>query len=179
MSLCIATNCTEQSPWEADTYSDIKEIHRILRNLKLHDLVLNNQPLISVMRHTNLIYALPSYFCNISLSIVFQLCLGLPSWHSYFSFTHQNLTYNSLLPHKCHMPHPKYFSWFDNPRNIRWIQIVKLISMQFLPVPRYQLPLVPRYCFSTLCSNILSLRSSSSVREKVSYPQKRKYSFIS
>jgi len=37
MFLQLANNCTEQSPWKADSYSDIQKIHRILRNSNFHD----------------------------------------------------------------------------------------------------------------------------------------------
>jgi hypothetical protein len=40
MSLYLATNCTEQNPWKADSYSDIQKIHRILRNSNFHYLII-------------------------------------------------------------------------------------------------------------------------------------------
>jgi hypothetical protein len=50
---------------------------------------------------------------------------------------------------------------------------MKLLSMQFPPVPSYFLPLRPNIFLSTVFSNILSLCSSLNVRDRVSHPYKR------
>ena len=42
------------------------------------------------------------------------------------------------------MPRPTHSSRFDHPNNIEWVQIVKLLIMQFSPLPCYRVPLRPK-----------------------------------
>jgi hypothetical protein len=71
------------------------------------------------------------------------------------------------------MPRPFYSSWFDHPINIWWaVQIIKLLSMYFPPLPCHLALLSPNILLCTLFSDTLSLRSSLNVNYQVSHPYK-------
>ena len=75
-------------------------------------------------------------------------------------------------------PHTRYMSRssnsrFHHPHNIGWaVQIIKLLIMQFSPLPCTSSLLSPNIVFSTLFSNTLSLRSSLIVSDQISHPYK-------
>ena len=72
---------------------------------------------------------------------------GSPKWLFPSGFPPKTL-YTSLLspPHTNHMTHPSHSSRFDHPNNIgRGIQIIKLLIMQFSPLPCHLDPLRIKY----------------------------------
>ena len=65
-------------------------------------------------------------------------------------FFHQSLHQNPLctcpVPHTSHMPYPSYFSLFCHSNNIWWgVETMKLLIVQYLPLPCYLVPLRPTY----------------------------------
>jgi len=52
------------------------------------------------------------------------------------------------------------------------VQIIKLLIRYFSPLPRYLVPLKPKYLLVALVSNTLNLRSSLSVSDQVLHPYK-------
>ena len=51
---------------------------------------------------------------------------GSPKWPIFFTFSHQNPVYASLLPHTRYMSRPSHYSRFDHPNNIGCgLQIIK------------------------------------------------------
>ena len=54
----------------------------------------------------------------------------------------------SPLTHTRYMPRPSHSSRVDHPNNIWWVvQIIKLLIMQFSPLPCYLVPPIPKYSF--------------------------------
>jgi hypothetical protein len=73
----------------------------------------------------------------------------------------------------CHFYRPSHYSRFEHPSNICWrIQIIKLLIMQFSPLPVIPSLLGPNFSLSTLFSNTLRLRHSLNVCDQVSHPYK-------
>jgi hypothetical protein len=71
------------------------------------------------------------------------------------------------------MPCPSHYSWFYHSNNIWWgVRTIKLLIVQYLPLPCCLVPLDPQTFPRTLLSNPLSLRSSVNVRVHVSHPYK-------
>jgi hypothetical protein len=71
------------------------------------------------------------------------------------------------------MPRLCQSSGFDHPGSTGWeVQIIKLLVMQFSPLPYYFVPLGPNILLNTLFSDTLSLRSSLSASDQVSHPNK-------
>jgi hypothetical protein len=69
------------------------------------------------------------------------------------------------------MPRPSHSSRFYHTNNSLWkVQIVKLLIMQFSPLPYYLFD--PNVLLNTLFSDTLNLRSSFNVSEHVSHPYK-------
>jgi len=78
-----------------------------------------------------------------------HLHLGLPSGLFPSGFPTKTL-YTLLLypplPHTCYKPRTFHSSWFYNPNNIEWsIQIIKLLIIQFSPLPCYLISIKPKY----------------------------------
>ena len=74
-------------------------------------------PLVPVPGQINPVYATPSHFLKIDLSIIFPSTLGSSKWPLSLRSSHQNPIFTSSLPHTCYMPRP-YSSRFDRPNNI-------------------------------------------------------------
>jgi hypothetical protein len=52
-------------------------------------------------------------------------------WSLSLRFPHQNPAFASHLSHKCYMPGPSHFAWFDRPNNFCWrLQIIQQPSTQ-------------------------------------------------
>ena len=104
---------------------------------------------------------------------------GSSKWSLSLRLPHQNPVDTSLLPHMCYVPCPSHSYQFDHPINI-WcvVQIMKLLIVQFLPLPCHLSPLRPKYSSQLAISNSLSLCSSISVSFQVSHPYKRKRKII-
>jgi len=151
--------------WEANRFSVSQEIPRILRNQKILLLYLK-APATRPNSETDqprpcLLY--PSVWRYILL-LSTLLRLDLPK----FSSLHQNSISTSPLRHMGYMPRPSHSSRFCHSNNIRWaVQITRLLHSPVTPSL-----LGPNMLLNTLFSNTLSLRSSLSVRDQVSYPYK-------
>ena len=77
---------------------------------------------------------------NIILSSTPRFC----KWSLSLRSPHQNPLCISPLSHTCNMPRPS--PRFDHPNNIWWaLQIIKLLIVQFSPVPCYLVPFRPKY----------------------------------
>jgi hypothetical protein len=69
---------------------------------------------------------------------------GSSNWSLSLRFLHQNpvCTLSSHLLHTCYMPCPFHSSSFVHMNNIWWaIQIIKLLIMQFSPLPCFLIPI--------------------------------------
>jgi hypothetical protein len=72
------------------------------------------------------------------------------------SFSHKNLVCTSPFPHNV-LPAHIIFSRFDHPNNISWVlQIIKLLIMQFSPLPQFLRLSKAQIFSSALCSQASS-----------------------
>jgi len=73
-----------------------------------------------------------SHLLKIHFNIILPCKPVSSKWSLSLRFQHQHLVYTSVLPHRCHMPHPTH-SRFYHPNNIGWeVQIIKLLVYSFL-----------------------------------------------
>ena len=117
----------------------------------------------------------PAYLIYRRLILIFsshtRLCL--PNCLILSGFPTKSRMHLSSLPYVPHAPPPSR-PRFDRPNNIWYgIQIIKLLTMQYPPIPCYLVPLRPSIFLSALFSNTLSLCSSLNVKDQVSNPYKR------
>ena len=88
----------------------------------------------------------PSYSLKIYINIIIPSTSGSSKWAFCSTFPHQNPVYTSPLHHTRYMSRPSHSSRFYHPNNIWWaVQIIKLLIMQFSPLPCYLVPLRPKY----------------------------------
>ena len=69
-------------------------------------------------------------------------------WHLPLRFLHQNPVCTSLCQ-MWHIPHPSHSSWFPHSNNNWWgVQIMKLLTLQFPPIPSSSLKpkYLPQHC---------------------------------
>ena len=122
---------------------------------KVHYRVYKCPPPVPVLSHIDPVHAFHPTSWRSILIPSSHLSLGLPNCLFPSGFpTKYLLSY----PHTCYMPCPFYSSWFYYPNGIWWrVQIIKLLVMQFSPLPCYLVPLSPNIILSTLFSNTLIL----------------------
>ena len=149
MYLCtyLRTYSMQQRPsWEANRFSASQEIPHILWNMKVHYPIHKCPPPVPILSQLDPVRAPTSHFLNIHLNIILPSTPECSKWSLSFRFPHQNLFYTFPLPHACYMPRPFHSSRYDHPNNIGWaVQIIKLLIMQFLPLPCYIVPQGPNY----------------------------------
>jgi len=86
------------------------------------------------------------HFLKIHLNIILPSTPGSPQRSPPFRLPHQNPVHVPLLPRRRYMPHPSHSLLFYHPRSIGWgVQIIKLLIMQFYPLPYKLVPLRPKY----------------------------------
>ena len=163
----------DQSPsWKANNFSASREIPRISWNPKVHYRIHKFPPPDPILCQLNPVHTHTSYFLKIHLNIILPSTPGSPKWSLSLMFPHQNPVYTSPLPCTCHMPRPSHYSRFDHPNNIWWsVQITKLLIDVVFSTTLLPRPSGPNIILNTLFSNILSLRSSLNVSDKVSHPR--------
>ena len=112
-----------------------------------------------------------SHFLKIHLNIILPSMPGSSKYPLSQRFPHRNSVYVSPLPDTCYMPRPSPY-WFDHLNNILWVQVIKLLFMEFSRLPCISSLLGPNIVLNTLFSYTLSLHSSSDVSDQVSHPYK-------
>ena len=66
-------------------------------------------------------------------------------WYLSLKFPHKNPLCTSLIHCTCNMTRPSLSSWLSHPSNIRWEQIIKLLTTPSPPLPCYLVPPRPLY----------------------------------
>jgi hypothetical protein len=141
------THSIEQSSsWEANRFSASQEIPCILWNPKVNYHIHKSPQPVPILSHFDPVHAPTSHFLKIHLNIILPYMPGSSKWSLSPRFPHQNPIYTSILPHICYMSHPSHSSPFNHQNNIGWgVQIIKVLMMQFSPLPCYHIPLRSRY----------------------------------
>ena len=105
-------------------------------------------PLVPLLSQINPVQILTSMFFKIHFHIILLLTPWVFQVALSFRIPHQNPVYASTLPYTRYMPRPSHSSRFDHPNDIWcWVQVTKLLPMQFSPIPSYLLPLkTPLQC---------------------------------
>jgi len=136
----------EQSPsWETNWFSASQEIPRISWNPKVHYCIHKWPTPVPTLSQLDPVHTPTSYFLKVHLNFILQTTSGSPKWSLSLRFPHQNPVYASPLTHMPYMPCPSHSSQFYHPNNIgRGVQI-KLLIMQFSPLPCYFVPPRPKY----------------------------------
>ena len=133
----------EQSPsWEANQFSASEEIPSILWNLKFHCHIHKCPPPVPVLSQINPVHSPTFHFLKVHFNILPSMP-GSSKLSLSLRFPHQNPLYTSPVPHTC----PAHLILFYF---ITWT----ILGEEY----------------RSLFSNILSLRSSLSVRDQVSHP---------
>jgi len=143
----LLTPSMEQSPsWEANRFS-ASQIPRTLWNLKFHYRIYKCLPPVTILSQLDPVRTPTSHFLKTHLVIILPSMPGSPKWSLSLRFPHQNPVDASALPHtSCYMPRPSHSCQFYHLNNIGWsVQIIKLLIMQFSPLPCYLVPLRPKY----------------------------------
>jgi len=118
-----------QSPSEANRYSARQEIARILWNPNVHYRS-HSLPPVPFLSQVNPVHASISLTEDPILILFSHLLLDLPNGLFPLRSRHQNPVCTSPLCHKCNLPCPSDYDWFDHPFNIWWgVQIIKLLGI--------------------------------------------------
>jgi len=108
-------------------------------------------------------------FSNIHFNIILSSTPRYSEWPLPFSFSDQNISYISQLPHACYVPYPPYPPSFGYTDNIWWSeQGMKFIIVKSSPVS-FLRPNIP---LNIQLPNTLSVCSSLCVRHQVSHVAK-------
>jgi len=143
----LLTRSMQQSvSWEANQYSASQEIPHFLWEPKVHYRIHKYPPPIPFLSQLDPVNTLTSHFPNIHLNIILPSTPEFPKWSLSLRFLHHKPLIHLSSPHTCYMPRPSNSSLFYYPKNIWWtVRIIKLLIMQFFPLPCYLVPLRPRY----------------------------------
>ena len=135
----------EQRPsWEANWFSANQEFPiswnpKVLYRFKTaHHLYLSSARSIQSMPP-------PSHFLKIHLNIILPSMPGSTKWSLSLKCPHQSPVHTSTLLHKRYMPHPSQSYQIDHPNSSGWVQIIKLLIIQFPPLLYHLVPLGPKY----------------------------------
>ena len=160
----------QQSPsWEANRFSAIKEIPRILWNPKVHYRIQNYPPPVPILSQLNPVHNPTSWRSLPILSS--HLHLGLPNGLFPSDLPSKTLPMPLLSPIRSTCPAHHILLDFIT-RKILGEQYRSLSSSlcSFLHFPVTSSLLCPNIPLSTQFSNALSLRSSHNVSDQVSHP---------
>ena len=87
----------------------------------------------------------PSHFLKINSNIILPFTPRSSNWFVSLGFPLKNPVCTIRLPHTYYMPRPPHSPWFDDPNNIWWAQITKLLLTQSSSLTCYLVPLMPKY----------------------------------
>ena len=137
----------QQSPsWETKRFSASQEIPRILCNPKVHCRIHKCPRPVRILSQIDPVHTPTSHFLNIRLNTILASTPWSFKLSLFLRFPHQNSVYTSPLPCTCYMPRPLHSSPFYHPNNTGWeVQITKLLTTYFSPLPYYLVPLKPKY----------------------------------
>ena len=128
-------------------FSARQDIPCMLGNPKSHYRSNQCPPSVLVVSHLNRVHSHTSHFLRIHLNIILTSTPGSLKLSLSFRFPHQNPAYASLLPHMRYMPRPSHSRLYHLNNICCGVQIIKLLIMQFSPLPCYLVPLRPKYSF--------------------------------
>ena len=100
----LLTYSKEQSPWEANRYSAIQEIPRILWNPKVHYLINKSSTPVSFLSQINPVHIPTSHFLKIHLNIILPSRPGSSEWSLSLKFSTKTLYKPHLSPIRATCP---------------------------------------------------------------------------
>ena len=136
----------EESPWEANRLSASQKIVRTFWNPNIHYRIYKCAPSVPVLSQINPVHVPGLISWRSSLILSPHLTPRSSKWSLPLRFPDENSICTSLLPHTCYLHFPSHSSRFDNLNTIWWgVQTIKLLIIQFSPLPCYFVPLGPKY----------------------------------
>jgi hypothetical protein len=136
----------EQNPWKADSCVVSQEIPWVLWNLNLNYGIKENTPLVTILNHVNPSHILESCLFNTYFNII-PTAPGSSWWSLQVSLLKPVcLSLGPILLHTL----PTLSSLILTPEYYWWIQMTKLLIVQFSPVSRHFVPLKSRYLLQNL-----------------------------
>ena len=158
---------------QCNRFSDSQEIPHILWNPKFRHRIHKCQPPVPILDQIYPVHALTLHFLKIHLNTILPSTPGSSKWYFSLGVSHHNPVYSSTRLRLCYMPCPSYYSQFDYPKKIgKEYRSSRSSFCSFLQSSLTSPLLDPHILVSTLFSNILSVRSSLSVRDQDSHSYK-------